>query len=529
MKQILILGTLLITTAASTIVRAAEDYDTADRQGSDNVQELLLAQREMIATQQQQLRAQQEQLDQQRIDLITQRNHLQRMNARLDSLIAPRVDESGAPVQQDHATAAIPASQNNQQADSQLADQVATLEQRLASIPEDPLSQLTDEDFPGSLRLPGTTAAMRIGGFVKAGFAESFSPLASTDRFIVGSIPTGAAEPGVEEQTSFTANQSRLNLEFRDKTNLGDLRAFIEADFARSDDTLRLRHAYGQFRNFLTGQTWSTFYDPQAWPEEVDFEGLNGGTILRQPQVRWFPTIAKNWDLQIALEDPVSKVSEIDTTGSLNPDDPDFNPDFGNQIRAKGLTDFPDVIASIRRKWFGRWHLKTALVLHQVKGQYSQRSDLPDRNEIGWGIAESGVIKVPWLDPRDNLKFQVIYGDGIGRYVNDTNSIGGLDGVFTPDGSELKTLPITAGYVAYQHWWGKNLRSNFILSGVEIDNKDFQPDDAYKRTIRASTNLFWSPAPHLDLAIEYLWGERTNKNGDTGDAAQIQLMSKYGF
>ena len=93
----------------------------------------------------------------------------------------------------------------------------------------------------------------------------------------------------------------------------------------------------------------------------------------------------------------------------------------------------------------------------------------------------------------------------------------------------LKTLPITAGYVAYQHWWGKNLRSNFILSGVEIDNKDFQPDDAYKRTIRASTNLFWSPAPHLDLAIEYLWGERTNKNGDTGDAAQIQLMSKYGF
>lgn len=519
---------LLLAMSAATVV-AGETGMEASFAGSEELSQLRTSQRtqqDLIEVQESRIRAQQQQLDAQREELAAQRAALQQMQLALD-----RLSPAGPSIEESKVTARAPASATAElsKADAELRREVTTLQERLAMIPEDPLSVIGDEKFPGAIRLPGTSAAIKIGGFVKAGFAKSFSPLATTDRFIVGSIPVSETVPGVEEQTSFSANQSRLNLEFRDSTELGDLRAFLEADFARSGDTLRLRHAYGQFRNFLTGQTWTTFYDPQAWPEEVDFEGLNGGTILRQPQVRWFPSVGNNWELQIALEDPVSKVSELDLTGSPDPGDPGFNPDFGEQVKSSGLTDWPDVVASIRRQWFGRWHLKTAFVLHQVKAQYSQDPSLPDRNEVGWGIAESGVFKAPWLDPRDNIKFQLIYGDGISRYVNDTNSLGGLDGVFTPDGAKIKTLPIMAGYLAYQHWWGKTLRSNFIVSGVEVDNKDFQPDNAYKRTVRASSNMFWSPAPHLDLAIEYIWGQRTNKNGDEGDASQIQLASKYRF
>lgn len=530
---------LILSIAATSISSAnAQTPTTSAGAGSQQLNLLLEQQRSMIEAQERQLHAQQQQMDEQRSELSMQKTLLLQMQARVDALAGtpPTPEQPNAVIRSEEITAPISSGSvsassfpSTSASEDELRLEVATLTERLETIPEDPLAAIGDERFPGAIRLPGTNASMKIGGFVKAGFVKSFDPLASTDRFIVGSIPVGGATPGVEEQTSFTANQSRLNLEFRDKTSLGDLRAFFEGDFARSGDTFRLRHAYGQYLDFLTGQTWTTFYDPQAWPEEVDFEGLNGGTILRQAQVRWFPSIAKNWGLQIALEDPVSKVSEIDLTGSPDVGDPNFNTNFGNEIRAKGLTDLPDVIATIRRQWFGRWHLKTAFVLHQVKGQYSQRPDLPDRHEMGWGIAESGVLKAPWLDPRDNVKFQLILGDGISRYVNDTNSIGGLDGVFTPDGSKIKTLPIIAGYIAYQHWWGQTLRSNFIVSGVEIDNKDFQPDNAYKRTVRASTNMFWSPTPRLDLAIEYLWGKRTNKNGDADDASQIQLISKYGF
>jgi len=476
----------------------------------EELRALLERQQQMISAQERQLQAQQSQIYQQQQDIADQRAVLQQVQARLadaDSgdLPAARADEP------------------------ELLAKVQSLEERLASIPEDPRQALDDPEFPGSFRVPGTNARMKFGGFVNTVLVEGLDPLAINDRFVVGSIPVDRALVGAEKEASLTANRSRMNLELRDKTALGDLRGFIEGDFAGSGDTFRLRHAYGQYRNFLTGKTWSTFYDPQAWPEEVDFEGLNGGTILRQTQVRWFPELGKNWDLQFAIEDPTSQASEIDLTGSPDENDPDFNPDFGQQKKSASVTDWPDFVASIRRTWFGRWHLKTAFVLHPVKAQYGQRADLPTENEWGWGFSESGVVSAPWLDERDNIRFQVLYGEGVSRYVNDANSIGGQDAVFTPDGSELKTLPILAGFLAYQHWWSDKLRSNFIFSAVDIDNESFQSDSAYKRTVRVSTNVFWSPTPRMDLAAEYLWGKRENKNGDDDDATQIQFATKYRF
>jgi hypothetical protein len=495
----------------------SEAADTASEPAASGasiaeLRQLLQSQRKMIDQQDAQIQRQQSQITRQQEQLTAQTTLLQGVQTRLDQLAIERDEEPKLTPQE-----------------IELKEKLENLQEKLAAIPEDPVEAMGEESFPGSLRIPGTNTAMKMGGFVKGTLVKSFDPLATTDRFIVGSIPVGASETGVEEETSLTANQSRLNLEMRETTGVGDLRGFIEADFASSGDTFRLRHAYGQYKNILTGKTWSTFFDPLAGPEEIDFEGINGRTILRQTQIRWFPRIGRDWNLQVALEDPTSKVSEIDLTGSPDDDDGGFNPNFGGEILSNGVSDLPDFVASIRRTWFRRWHVKTAFVAHQVRAQYSQSSQLPVRDETGWGLSTSGAFKAGWLDERDNIKFQFIVGDGIGRYVNDPNSIGGQDGVFKPDGSDIKTLPIIAGFAAYQHWWNDTLRSNFIFSGVRIDNHDFQPDDAYERTIRASTNLFWSPTPRVDVAAELIWGERTNKNGESGDASQVQFATKYRF
>lgn len=484
----------------------------ATRAALDELRTLLESQRRLVEEQRLQIQRQQAQIDRQQQELATQTSMLQSMQTRVDQL-AMAQEQTPEPTPED----------------VEVREQLASLQERLASIPEDPVAALGEEDFPGSLRIPGTGAAMKIGGFVKGTLVKSFDPLATTDRFIVGSIPVGGAEAGVEEESSLTANQSRLNLEMRDKTGVGELRGFVEADFAASGDTFRLRHAYGQYRNLLTGKTWSTFFDPLAGPEEIDFEGINGRTILRQTQIRFFPRIGRDWDLQVALEDPQSEVSEIDFSGSPDPDDPAYNPGFGQEKISDGVSEWPDLVASIRRTWFGRWHLKTAFVAHQVRAQYSQDPRLPTKNELGLGFSASGAFKAPWFDDRDNIKFQAIVGEGIGHYVNDPSSVGGQDGVFTPDGSKIKTLPIVAGFAAYQHWWSNTLRSNFIVSGVEVDNEDFQPGSAYKRTVRASGNLFWSPTPRVDVAAEFIWGKRTNNDGQDGDASQIQFATTYRF
>jgi hypothetical protein len=501
--------------AAQTASKAAEQASDSAEQAKTSLaelQKLLDDQRKMIGDQKNQIEKQQKQMDRQQGQISSQTKLLEGMQTQLDQL-AQEMGKEQAPSDEQVA----------------LQEGLANLQEKLDTIPEDPVSAMGEKDFPGSLRVPGTNAAMKIGGFVKATFVKSLDPLESTDRFVVGSIPVGGSSPGVEEETSLTANQTRLNLELREKTPVGDLRAFVEGDFAGSDDQFRLRHAYGQYGMLLTGKTWSTFYDAQAAPETVDFEGINGRTSLRQTQIRLFPRIGRDWNFQLALEDPSSEVSEVDLTGSSTPGDPDFNEDFGSEIISDGVSDLPDFVISVRRDWFKRWHIKTAFVWHQVRAQYSQEARLPVKDEQGWGFSASGSIKSPWFDERDNIKFQFLYGDGVGRYISDTNTVGGQDGVFKLDGSGIKTLPIVAGFGAYQHWWADSIRSTFVASFVDIDNLDFQPGGAYEQTLRLSGNLFWSPTQRVDIGTELLWGKRTNNDGENADAMQFQIATKFRF
>jgi len=128
----------------------------------------------------------------------------------------------------------------------------------------------------------------------------------------------------------------------------------------------------------------------------------------------------------------------------------------------------------------------------------------------------------------DNMMFQVNFGKGIGRYVNDLNTVGGEDAIFDASGN-LEVLPVFAGYVAYQHWWREDSRSTVNLSWVNIDNLSFEADDAYNKTFRGAINYIWSPTPRIDLGAEIIYGSRENKNGQRANATQLQLSSKYRF
>ncbi|MEM9253921.1 MAG: DcaP family trimeric outer membrane transporter [Pseudomonadota bacterium] len=372
---------------------------------------------------------------------------------------------------------------------------------------DDPTRALL-EDFKGAWRLPGTDAALAIGGFVKTAVVFNFDPLDISDRFIVGSIPVDKSNvSNSEAQSSITANQSRLNFDLREPTDFGILRAFIEGDFAGQDETFRLRHAFGQWNKILAGKTWSAFVDTEATPEEVDFEGLNGRINVRQSQIRVMPTIGKEYEFQFSMEDP--------------------NPQVQN---GQGVTRFPDVVMTSRFEYGPRLHVKAALLLRQIRAQRTQSEGAGVAKKHGWGVSLSGRFNTPKFDARDNVLFQINHGKVIGRYVNDLSSVGDYDGIFNPETGNLELFDVTAGYLSLQHWWGRNsMRSNFTLGAVYINNPSFVSGDAYKDTLRFSANLFWSPTPRIDIGGEYLWGRRENQNGDEGDATQIQLSLRYRF
>ena len=77
--------------------------------------------------------------------------------------------------------------------------------------------------------------------------------------------------------------------------------------------------------------------------------------------------------------------------------------------------------------------------------------------------------------------------------------------------------------------WPGVLRSSFTVSWVDIRNFDFQEDSAYDQTLRASVNLIYNPTKNIQGGVEFLWGERKNKDGSKGSATQLQFAMRYIF
>lgn len=467
----------------------------------EELRRLIEQQRKSLEEQQRKIENQEKQLEQQRLEIAKQRESMKSHVGVLNSL-QTQLDQLAMKQGEEPAMS---------EEDKLMLSRLQILEEQVAAIPEDP--SLSMEIQPGAIPLPGTNASLKIGGFVKASFIKSFDSVDSVDRFIVGKIPVTDANEFAHDKSDISAAQTRLNLDLREKTSVGSLRAFVEGDFKGSGDTFRLRHAYGQFRDILAGKTWSVFYDPVAHPQELDFEGVNGQVIVRNAQIRYFPSIGKAWDLSVAIESPDAEIGIIDF-------------DTNEVTEAEGVSEQPDFTFSIRRNFDRFSHVKLSGIIRQV----SARSVIRDKteSELGWGLNLSGVIKFPKIDERDNLKWQLTYGDGIGRYINDLNSVGGMDGVFDPQG-KIKTLPVVAGYAAYQHWWTDKTRSSFLISGVWVDNYSFQPDDSYYKTERISGNITYSPVPRFDLGVELIWGRRTNEDRKSGDAIQALLIGQFRF
>ncbi|MCU0290420.1 MAG: porin [Thermoanaerobaculaceae bacterium] len=388
------------------------------------------------------------------------------------------------------------------------------IEVSLRKKPELPPEAVSAGDFPGSFKVPGSRAAIKIGGIVRASVVQTFDALGSDDRFLTYSIPIeGTAEAGKGPRLSLGAGGSKLSFDVRSPTELGQMRAFIEGDFAGTSSGFRLRHAYGQTSSFLVGQTWSTFSDPDADHLDIDFEGVNAENVQRQAQVRYFRKLKDGRRFGVAIEYPTASI-----TGG------------------KAVNQVPDFVGRMVWPLSMGGHLQASAVIRQIRGELEVQPNVV-KSALAWGLSASGVISVPAWSTGDRLIFQVNAGRGIARYINDLNSAGGQDAIFTDEG-ELRPLGAYAFYVDYEHVWGtkswfgltmNDLRSSLIWGHVDELNLKEQPGDAYHRTDRVILNFLWSPIPSVDLGTEILWGRRENKDGSSGMARQLQLRMRFLF
>jgi outer membrane DcaP-like protein len=379
--------------------------------------------------------------------------------------------------------------------------------------PDLPTTTVAAGDFPGSIRIPGTESALKLGGQARMVAVHSLRALGTDDRFVTSSIPVGTQSAGEDARTTYSPTASRLSTELRMPSPRGPLRTFIESDFAGSSggNTMRLRHAFIQTNRFVVGQTWSTFSDPEAEPIGIDFEGLNAISLFRQPQIRWTRMILSRYDLALALENP-----SPDLTGAQGVN---LTPDFIVRLRWE-----PD---HKRALFTHAAHVQAAVLVRQLRGEVSGQPDVTLATG-GFGANISGVL-VPRWDADDRVKFAANAGSGIGRYIADLSTLGGQDAVYDSAQVSLRALSIRSGYFGYERVWSPVFTTAVTYGLVIVNNLDIQLDDALHRTQRTSINLTWNPIPQADVVLEFLAGTRINKNGERGFSSQIQAGWTFKF
>ena len=166
----------------------------------------------------------------------------------------------------------------------------------------------------------------------------------------------------------------------------------------------------------------STFYDPDSFPDTLDFEGPGSLPVVRQPQLRYtFPIIKDSMSIALAAEQPKSDLSNLPSTA----DGRNIIPDFASNWRWEGKPGHVQVSGILRSLSF-------------------DNNAGPHDSKFGWGAGIAGGLKT-WGE--DSLVGNFSYGNGIGRYIQDLPS--GSCQFVDADG-HLRVRTLTA--------WGRDVR-----------------------------------------------------------------------
>ena len=150
-----------------------------------------------------------------------------------------------------------------------------------------------------------------------------------------------------------------------------------------------------------------------------------------------------------------------------------------------------------------------------------------DRSSAGASTSPARLfITLPWQNAaHDLLGAQVTYGEGIGRYGNDSGFFN-TDAAYNSSG-DLEALPYFGAFVGYTHRWLPDWRSTATYGYVNVDGQTSQGPDAYHQTQYASVNLIWQMRERLSVGVEALYGDNQKESGDSGDVFRTQVGVAY--
>lgn len=330
-------------------------------------------------------------------------------------------------------------------------------------------------------------AEVKMYGFIR-GDANYIIKGADSDFNSVSSSTENA-----KDKLRATANVTRLGLDFSTPAGDSKVGGKVEVDFAGTNESLRIRHAYLTYNNWLFGQTTSNFLSSHA-PEMIDFSTNIGGGTKRLPQVRYGYKFDQNTQLFVSAE-------EGDTSG------------------VTGTTKYALPVL-------------TAKVVHNFadgKGAASVRAlaenykSTETDDKTGWGVAIGANYQV--AQPLKLFAdFSHVKGNSIYLY--------GSNKGYAIDGSSLALNEFNTFQTGLTYQILPNLRSTLAYGGMYADDDNSfarLATSQNKEVSQAWINFIYTPVKPIDLGLEYVNGKRETFAGQKYDDDRIGLMARYNF
>ncbi|AOA57412.1 DcaP family trimeric outer membrane transporter [Acinetobacter larvae] len=315
----------------------------------------------------------------------------------------------------------------------------------------------------------------------------------------------GVAQNGVlnPNKDRFYSNvgASRIGLDFVAPVNGADVGGKIELDFrgGSNGDTVRIRHAYLTYNNWLLGQTTSSFLSLDTQPEMLDFGSPLGAGVYRTPMVRYSQKLADKTQAFVGLE------------------------------QGRSANRLPTATAKISHSFADDKALVTGRVLAQetrarlVDGAGREYND---QNKFSWGVGVGAKYK---FNDQLTLTADYTHLTGDDKYLLYSDQAYDVDnngrGISLID---QDAVSVGLGYKINEKWRTNIAYGALFYDGVEKStaNRAAHKNDQLQQ---GWINVFYNPVKPITLGAEYIYGERETIDDRIGRDSRIGVMAKYDF
>ncbi|TYC57380.1 hypothetical protein FMN52_12545 [Marinobacter sp. BW6] len=294
--------------------------------------------------------------------------------------------------------------------------------------------------------------------------------------------------------------QSRLGIKVNHASGVA---VTVEGDFRGSGNSagsLRIRHAYGQYKGFMAGRNWSNTISFVGATPLLDFDGVAGsmGSWDRTEQLRY-----TTGGLSFSIEDPSSQAI----------------------VDGSGRTGTPALTA--------RFENSMDAVSFALSGVVSQvTSDDGTNDDSAMGYAMSAAAKLA-LSDMFSVQGSVTAADGATGYLWRSGS-----NYYGPsaylDGNSVETISAYGGNVGVSMALGGGRSINLAYGMTTQDLDDAVANSSLTNAApETNQNLFlnymWTPVQNVMMGVEYGYFDQETVAGDSSDANRILFAAQYNF